>query len=74
MSTIETAIKLAVDAHAGQRDKAGRPYILHPLRVMHRFTDETLQSIAVLHDVPEDTTATWTARVSTPSPARTPSA
>ena len=34
MSTLEKAIELAARAHAGQLDKAGLPYILHPLRVM----------------------------------------
>jgi GTP diphosphokinase / guanosine-3',5'-bis(diphosphate) 3'-diphosphatase len=34
MSTLERAIAIAAAAHAGQVDKAGTPYILHPLRVM----------------------------------------
>ncbi|MEL6309848.1 MAG: GTP pyrophosphokinase, partial [Chloroflexota bacterium] len=34
MADIERAIKIAVDAHLGHKDKAGVPYILHPLRVM----------------------------------------
>jgi (p)ppGpp synthase/HD superfamily hydrolase len=34
MSVLEEAIRLAVSAHAGQTDKANRPYILHPLQVM----------------------------------------
>jgi (p)ppGpp synthase/HD superfamily hydrolase len=33
MSTLEKAIALAAEAHAGQVDKAGAPYIPHPLRV-----------------------------------------
>ena len=36
MPTLEDAIALAVEAHRGQRDKAGQTYILHPLRVMMR--------------------------------------
>jgi (p)ppGpp synthase/HD superfamily hydrolase len=31
---LEKAIKIAVEAHTGQLDKGGNPYILHPLRVM----------------------------------------
>lgn len=53
-------ISLAVERHAGQFDKGGRPYILHPLTVMHRLRtdDEELQCIAVGHDLLEDTTVT----------------
>lgn len=54
MSTLERAIQIATQAHAGQIDKAGEPYILHPLRVM--FNMETIEQkiVAVLHDVVED--------------------
>lgn len=54
MPTLEDAIKLAVDAHSGQVDKSGQPYILHPLRVMFAVTGVTEQIVAVLHDVIED--------------------
>lgn len=52
---------LATNAHAGQFDRGGNPYILHPLKVMHylKTTDEELQCIALLHDVIEDTKTTW---------------
>jgi (p)ppGpp synthase/HD superfamily hydrolase len=52
---------LATNAHAGQFDKGGKPYILHPLKVMHylKSDDEELQCIALLHDVIEDTKTTW---------------
>ncbi|MBB5536936.1 HD domain-containing protein [Rhizobium giardinii] len=52
---LDNAIKLATEAHAGQVDKGGQPYILHPLRVMlaMAITDERI--VAVLHDVVEDT-------------------
>jgi (p)ppGpp synthase/HD superfamily hydrolase len=52
--TLEDAIALAVEAHRGQRDKAGQTYILHPLRVMMRLESETARMVAVLHDVVED--------------------
>lgn len=58
MSTLERAIEIAAQAHAGQRDKAGAPYILHPLRVMLRVETETERIAAVLHDVVED--SGWT--------------
>ena len=55
MSTLERAIAIAAKAHAGQSDKAGQPYILHPLRVMLRVEGEAERIAAVLHDVVEDT-------------------
>ena len=54
MSTLERAITIAATAHAGQIDKAGAPYILHPLRVMLRVTTNAERIVAVLHDVVED--------------------
>lgn len=54
MSTLERAIALAASFHSGQLDKAGAPYILHPLRVMLRMTTPDEQIAAVLHDVIED--------------------
>ena len=52
---------LATNAHAGQFDRGGKPYILHPLKVMHylKTDDEELQCIALLHDVIEDTNTSW---------------
>ena len=52
--TLEDAIALAVEAHRGQRDKAGQTYILHPLRVMMRLETGVARMAAVLHDVVED--------------------
>jgi (p)ppGpp synthase/HD superfamily hydrolase len=53
-SPLEEAILLATTAHRGQVDKAGAPYILHPLRVMLAQTDDIRRIAAVLHDVVED--------------------
>ena len=58
MATLERAIAIAAEAHTGQVDKAGAPYILHPIRVMLRVTSIEEQMTAVLHDVVEDTTIT----------------
>lgn len=58
MSTLERAIALAATAHAGQTDKAGQPYILHPLRVMMAVHTDHERMAAVLHDIVEDTTVT----------------
>lgn len=59
MSTLERAIEIAATAHAGQIDKAGQPYILHPLRVMLRVSTGHERIAAVLHDVVEDTPVTF---------------
>lgn len=58
MSTLERAIAIAASAHAGQEDKAGQPYILHPLRVMLRLNEVHERIAGVLHDVVEDTQVT----------------
>ncbi len=58
MANLEDAIALAVQAHRGQQDKAGQPYILHPLRVMFRVESEEERMVAILHDVVEDTPIT----------------
>jgi (p)ppGpp synthase/HD superfamily hydrolase len=58
MSSLESAIAIAVRAHAGQSDKSGQPYILHPLRVMFRCQTDDQRIVAILHDVVEDTPVT----------------
>lgn len=53
---LEDAIALAARAHHGQVDKKGQPYILHPIRVMqHCAPDHDAMTVAILHDVIEDT-------------------
>jgi (p)ppGpp synthase/HD superfamily hydrolase len=53
---LEYAIQVALIAHRHQTDKAGLPYILHPLRVMNAVREFGLaaMAVAVLHDVLED--------------------
>jgi len=55
---LEKALAIAVDAHRGQTDRCGVPYILHPIRVMCRLDTVTEKTVAILHDVVEDTD--WT--------------
>lgn len=55
MSTIEKAIEIAAHAHARDTDKAGAPYIFHPLRLMLAVNTPFEQMAAVLHDTVEDT-------------------
>jgi len=54
MSTLKRAIEIAAQAHAGQVDKAGAPYIQNPLRVMLSLSAPAQRISAVLHDVVED--------------------
>jgi (p)ppGpp synthase/HD superfamily hydrolase len=54
MSTLERAIVIAAEGHAGVKDKAGAPYILHPLRMMLALSSPDERIVAVLHDVCED--------------------
>lgn len=49
------AINIALIAHSGQKDKGNNPYILHPLAVMNRVEGMKEKTIAVLHDIIEDT-------------------
>lgn len=58
MATLGRAIAIAALAHQEQTDKAGAPYILHPLRLLLRMQADVEKMAAVLHDVVEDTT--WT--------------
>jgi guanosine-3',5'-bis(diphosphate) 3'-pyrophosphohydrolase len=58
---LNTMLIIMVNAHAGQFDKGGNPYCLHPLKVMHytKSLDEEIQCIALGHDVIEDTPVTY---------------
>jgi GTP diphosphokinase / guanosine-3',5'-bis(diphosphate) 3'-diphosphatase len=58
MNLLEKAILVALDAHGGVLDKSGKPYILHPLRLMMAMDSEEAQITAVLHDVVEDSDVT----------------
>jgi (p)ppGpp synthase/HD superfamily hydrolase len=57
-ASLERAIQIAAEAHANQLDKAGQPYILHPLRVMLFLRGDVQMIAGVLHDVIED--SDWT--------------
>jgi len=52
------AMQFAYEKHAGQVDKAGLPYIMHPLHVAERMINEDETVVALLHDVMEDTDTT----------------
>lgn len=55
---IELALEWALKAHKGQKDKGGKPYITHPLRLMAGMPDDTTRAVALLHDVLEDSNIT----------------
>jgi (p)ppGpp synthase/HD superfamily hydrolase len=59
MMTIEDALRLAVEAHEGQKDLDGNPVILHPMAVglAGRNREEVIAGL--LHDVVEDTDFTF---------------
>jgi GTP pyrophosphokinase len=54
MNNLEVAIEMALDAHKGDTDKAGKTYIRHPLRLMEQMDTDEERIVAVLHDVVED--------------------
>ena len=47
--------KAILFAHSGQFDKSGIPYILHPFHVAESMRDEDSTTVALLHDIIEDT-------------------
>lgn len=56
---IARAVEIAARVHAGQIDKGGEPYLLHPLRLMMKFQGRPIaMQVAVLHDVIEDSDMT----------------
>lgn len=58
MSNYELALKIATEAHKGQVDKAGVPYINHPLTVASLVDTEEEKIVALLHDTIKDTNIT----------------
>ena len=55
---LEKAFNLALQAHNGQVDKNGKAFILHPYTVSEMVSSEELKTVAILHDVVEDTPVT----------------
>ena len=55
MKTVDEIIRIAVNAHDGQKDLEGNPAILHVLAVGLMGETELEQKIGFLHDVVEDT-------------------
>ena len=55
---VETALAIALRAHKNAIDKAGQPYVLHPIRIMLKMTNDLEKATALLHDVIEDSDIT----------------
>lgn len=54
----DRALRIAIHAHQGQKDKSGREYVMHPIRVAERCKDPKAKVVALLHDTIEDTSVT----------------
>ncbi len=52
------AMNIAYQAHHGQTDKCGCPYVFHPFHLAEQMQDEYTTCAALLHDVVEDTNMT----------------
>lgn len=55
----KSALKLMYKQHEGQVDRAGIPYVFHPFHLAERMDDEISTTVALLHDVVEDTDMTF---------------
>ena len=55
----QKALKLCFEAHRDQTDKSGMPYVFHPFHLAEQMTDEYTVTVALLHDVVEDTDITF---------------
>ena len=54
------AMQIAYKAHAGQVDYSNVPYVFHPYHLAEQMDDEISCTVALLHDVVEDTDLTFT--------------
>ena len=54
----KTAMKICYEAHTGQVDKSGLPYVFHPFHLAEQMQTEHEVCAALLHDVMEDTDTT----------------
>jgi len=57
--TVEKCLRIAVEAHEGQRDRDGNAVILHPLIVGSMGKTDAEKCVGFLHDVVEDTDVTF---------------
>lgn len=55
----EKALKLCFSVHKDQLDKSGLPYVFHPFHLAEQMKDELTVTLALLHDVVEDSDCTF---------------
>jgi len=58
MNDLNKALEIAIKAHKGQFDKAGKEYINHPITVSSKCSTLETKIVGLLHDVVEDTDVT----------------
>lgn len=58
-SMTKQALTLCFTAHKDQLDKSGLPYVFHPFHLAEQMQDEVTCTVALLHDVVEDTEYTF---------------
>lgn len=56
---IKKAVNIAYNAHMGQYDRFGMPYVFHPIHLAESMDTEEECICAILHDVVEDTSITF---------------
>lgn len=54
----DLALRIAIRAHEGQKDKSEREYVMHPIRVAERCKAPRAKIVALLHDTIEDSDVT----------------
>ncbi len=54
----DLALRTSIRAHERQKDKSGRDYVMHPIRVAERCKEPRAKIVALLHDTIEDTDVT----------------
>ena len=53
------ALNLMFEKHKDQKDRSGMPYVFHPYEVAKGMEDEITCTVALLHDIVEDTDVTF---------------
>ena len=57
-SLTKKAMMICFETHKNQKDKSGMPYVYHPFHLAEQMDEEISCTVALLHDVVEDTEVT----------------